>query len=163
MDAAPGLLLPPQVTTFLQSGVSITLAGRGERLVPSISKAAGCHVDAASGLLSVLAFAGPAAEVCRDIAHNGQVAVCFSRPSSNQTLQLKGRDARTGPATPVEMATARRCLDLLIDDLVPLGFQAAMVEAVFWGDPAQMIAVRFRPEAAFAQTPGPGAGHALTA
>lgn len=165
MDARPPPAVPsalsPAVTAFIQSGVSITLAGRGERLVPSISKAVGCHVDAVTGEVAVLAFAEPAGIVCRDIAHNGQVAVCFSRPSSNETVQLKGRAARSTPATPLEVAAARRCLDLLTDNLVMLGFQPGMIESVFWGNPAQLVAVRFLPESAFAQTPGPDAGTAL--
>ncbi|HET9644621.1 MAG TPA: hypothetical protein VFP68_15005, partial [Burkholderiaceae bacterium] len=99
--------------------------------------------------------------VCRDIARNGLVAACFSRPSTHQTVQLKGRDARPALATPHDVAIARRCLDLLIDDLLPLGFERRMLEAFFWGDPADLIAIRFTPDAAFAQTPGPGAGAVL--
>jgi hypothetical protein len=29
---------------------------------------------------------------------------------------------------------------------------------MFWHDPAQLLAIRFTPEFAFAQTPGPNAG-----
>ncbi|MBX3620734.1 MAG: hypothetical protein KF891_12220 [Rhizobacter sp.] len=154
-------LLSPKVAAFVQSGVSITLAARGERLVPSISKAVGCVVDAGLRQLSVLAFADPAGAVCRDLTDNGQIAACFSRPSTDETVQVKGRDAQAAPATPLEVAAARRCLDLLIDDLEPMGFSREMLEAVFWGNPAQMVAVRFTPDAAFSQTPGPGAGAAL--
>lgn len=155
-------LLSAALAAFVQSGVSITLAARGERLVPSIAKAAGCVVDSGLRQVSVLAFADAAETVCRDVAQNGLIAACFSRPSTDETVQVKGRDAQAGPATPLEVAAARRCLDLLIDDLVPMGFSREMLEAFFWGNPAQMVAVRFTPDAAFSQTPGPGAGAALT-
>lgn len=154
-------LVAPAIAEFIQSGLSITVAGRGERLVPSIAKAVGCRVDAAGREVTVLLFAEPAATVCRDIASNGHIAVCFSQPSTNRTVQLKGRDARTALATAPDLAAARACLDRLLDDLGPLGFSREMLEAFFWGPPGDLLAVRFTPEAAFAQTPGPNAGSAL--
>lgn len=164
-DPANAAPLPPllsaAVADFVQSGLSITVAGRGERLVPSIAKAVGCRVDAQRREVTVLLFAETAQPVCRDIAANGRVAVCFSRPSTNQTVQLKGSDAISALATPLDIAAARRCLDLLTDDLQRLGFDARMIEAVFWGEPADLLAIRFTPSAAFAQTPGPAAGAAL--
>jgi hypothetical protein len=160
--ADPSLpLIDPSVASFIQSGVSITVAARGDRLVPSITKAVGCHVDAAGREVSVLLFADAGEPVCRDVARNGLVAVCFSRPSTNRTVQIKGSNATSALATPQDVAHARRCLDLLIDDLTPLGFDRRMLEAFFWGDPADLMAIRFAPDAAFAQTPGPGAGAAL--
>jgi hypothetical protein len=151
----------PEVAAFLQSGLSITVAARGERLVPSIARAAGCRVSGDGAEITLLLFASAAEAVCRDIARNGMVAACFSRPSSNRTVQFKGRDARSALATPVDVAAARRCVDLLIDDLLPLHFDRRMLEAFFWGDPADLIAVRYTPDAAYAQTPGPAAGTAL--
>jgi len=154
-------LISPSVADFTQSGVSITVAARSDRLLPSISKAVGCRVDADLQQMAVLLFSEAAEAVCRDIAGNGLVAVCFSRPSGNETVQIKGSDARSAPATPTEVTAARRCLDLLIDDLLPLGFAREMLEASFWGDGAGLAAIRFTPDAAFAQTPGPTAGAVL--
>lgn len=160
MDAnAP--LLSPAVAQFITSGLSITVASRGERLVPSIAKAAACRVAPDLREVTVLLFAEAGEAVCRDIASNGLVAVCFSRPSTNQTVQLKGRDARSALASPQDVAHARRYLDLLVDDLASLRFDREMLDTFFWGDPADLMAIRFTPDAAFAQTPGPGAGTAL--
>lgn len=161
-QAASSLPISASVASFVTSGVSITVCGRNERLVPSIAKAAGCQVSADGRELSVLLFAEAAEAVCRDIADNRVVAVCFSRPSTNQTMQLKGRDARSERASPLEVAIARRCVDLLIDDLLPLGFDRHMLESYFWGDRTDLLAIRFSPDAAFVQTPGPQAGAALT-
>jgi len=161
MPASASHPVSPQVAAFLQSGLSITVAGRGERLVPSIARAVGCRVRDDGGEITLLLFASAAEAVCRDIASNGKVAACFSRPSNSRTVQFKGRDARSALATPVDVASARRCLDLLIDDLLPLHFDRRMLEAFFWGDPADLIAIRFTPDAAYAQTPGPSAGAPL--
>src|SRR5262249_2088866 len=137
------------------------VSGRGERLVPSIARAVGCRVRDDGGEITLLLFASAAEAVCRDVASNGMVAACFSRPSSSRPLQVKGRDARSMAAAPVDRACARPCLDLLIEAPLPLHFERPMLEAFFWGDPADLVAVRFTPDAAFAQTPGPGAGAAL--
>ncbi|MBS0582013.1 MAG: hypothetical protein JSS42_02810 [Proteobacteria bacterium] len=145
---------------FLQSGVSITVAGRNRRLVPSIAKAVGCRVEA-DGSVALFLFVNLAETVFADVADNRQVAACFSRPSTNQTVQIKGSDARCEPAAPADIAAARRCLDLLSDDLTGLGFGIDLLEAFFWGDPEKLIALRFTPEAAFVQTPGPQAGSVL--
>lgn len=161
-DATPPVrTLTPSVAAFIQSGLSVTVAARGERLVPSISKAVGCRVEQDGRQVTVLLFADVAETVCRDIAANGQVAVCFSRPSTHETVQIKGSDARFALATPLDVATARGCLDRLIDDLVSMGFERRMLEVLFWGDPKDLVAIRFTPDGAFAQTPGPSAGAAL--
>jgi hypothetical protein len=154
-------LITASVAEFITSGLSITVASRNDRHVPSIAKAVGCRVGPDRCDIAVLMFADAAEPVCRDIASNGLIAVCFSRPSSNRTIQIKGAGARATLATPADVATARSSLDLLMDDLVPLGFRRDMLEAFFWGDPADLMAIRFTPDAAFAQTPGPAAGAVL--
>lgn len=156
-------LISASVAEFITSGLSITVASRNDRFVPSIAKAVACRVSPDLRQVCVLMFADAGEAVCRDIAATGLIAVCFSRPSTNRTVQLKGADATGTLATPADVATARRSLHLLVDDLVPLGFKADMLEAFFWGRPADLMAVRFTPGAAFAQTPGPTAGTALQA
>lgn len=156
-------LISASVAGFITSGLSITVAGRDERLVPSIAKAVGCRVDADLQQVTVLLFADAAEAVCRHIADNGLIAVCFSRPSTSETVQIKGSDARLSLATPLDVATARSCLDRLSDDLISMRFERPMLEAVFWRDPADLVALRFTPDGAFAQTPGPSAGAPIKA
>lgn len=157
----PGPLLDEAVVAFIESGLSITIASRGERLVPSIAKAAACRVAPDRRSVTVLVFAGWAEAVLRDIACCGQVAVCLSRPSSHETVQLKGSDARSAQASLQEVAVARASIDRLLDDLASIGLDAAVFDRFFWHDPADLLAVRFTPEGAFAQTPGPRAGASL--
>jgi hypothetical protein len=154
-------LLSESVAEFIQSGLSITVAACGERLVPSIAKAVACRVDEARREVRLLLFAERSAAVCRDVASNGQVAVCFTRPSNHQTVQLKGSDAVTALSTPLDVASARQSLDRLIEDLLPFGFARRMLDSFFWGETADLLAIRFTPHAAFAQTPGPAAGTAI--
>ena len=153
--------LPASVAAFVQSGLSVSVSSCSERLQPSIAKGMGCRVSAARDRVTVFMFATSGEEVLRDLRRGAPIAVCFSRPSTHQTVQLKGPVAAIEPASAEDVAVARRCLDLLIDDLVPLGLPAPVLEAFFWHDPAGLLALSFTPEAAFAQTPGPRAGHAI--
>ena len=153
--------LPPEIAELVVSGVSITLASRDERLVPSIAKGVGCRVAAGRDRVTVLVMANGAEELLRDVARCGRVAVTFSRPTTNQTVQLKGRDAAAVPTLPADVALVRRHLALLAEDLRLLGWDAAFVEAVFWRDPGALQAIEFAPEHAFQQTPGPGAGRPI--
>jgi hypothetical protein len=153
--------LPEDVATFIQSGVSMTIASRDERLVPSIAKAVGCRVSADRRQLTVFVFADAAEALARDIAHHGRAAVVFSQPSTNRTVQVKGRDVKPVPTQPADVALVRRYMALFASEIGPLGWNPSFVEALYWQDPAQLLAIRFTPEGAFQQTPGPGAGAAL--
>lgn len=153
--------LPVALADFLQSGVSITVAACGERQVPSIAKAVGCRVSADGRTVTLLLFSGPAEPVLRDLRRHPSVAVCFSRPSTHQTVQLKSPAVRLEDPAPDDRAVARRCLDRLTVDLLGLGFPPAMLETFFWHEGDPMVALSFEPGDAFAQTPGPGAGQAL--
>lgn len=154
-------VLPPDIADFIQGGVSITVASRDERLVPSIAKGVGCRVAAAGDQVTVMIFANAAQAVARDITRHAQAAVVFSKPSTNRTVQLKGRDVAIVPTTPADLALVRRWMALFADDLLLLGWDLRYVEATFWHDPSQLMALRFTPEGAFQQTPGPAAGAPL--
>lgn len=154
----PRPALPAELAAFVQSGLSISVCGRDERLVPSLAKGVGCRVRTDGRELTVLLFSDAAEAVARDIATNRLIAVVFSQPSTNRTVQLKGRDATPVPATPADVALVRRHLALFATDIAPMGWDQRYVDTLFWHDPAQLLAIRFTPEFAFAQTPGPNAG-----
>jgi len=155
---APAPALPDEIAAFIQSGLSITVGGRDDRLIPSIAKGVGCRVEDQGRQVTVLVFAEAAEAVMRDIAHNRHVAVVFTRPSTNRTVQLKGHDALPVPAGAAEAALVRRHLALFADDLRLLGWDPIYVNTLFLHDWSQLMAIRFTPHGAFAQTPGPGAG-----
>ncbi len=163
MNAPPASTpaLPEELAAFVQGGVSMTLASRDDRFVPSIAKGVGCRVAPSREALCVLVFANTAEALLRDVAGCGQLAVVFSRPTTNRTVQLKARAVRAAPAGPAEVAVVRRYLALFAEELQPLGWSAEYVNQVFWHDPVHLVALHFTPEGAFHQTPGPGAGQAL--
>jgi hypothetical protein len=90
------------------------------------------------------------------------IAVVFSQPSTHQTIQLKGTDARVVRVTAEDRAAARKHLLGWSGDLERIGFDAPFAAALH-GGAGQLAAIRFTPAAAFQQTPGPAAGQPLKA
>jgi hypothetical protein len=155
------VVLPPDVAAFVQGGVSITVASRDDRLVPSIAKGVGCRVGAGAEL-TVFAFACAAETVARDVARHGEVAVVFSQPTTNRTVQVKGHGAAIVAAQPADAAVVRRYLALFAAELQPLGWDQHYVDALLGHDPSELLALRIVVSGLFQQTPGPGAGQAMT-
>jgi hypothetical protein len=98
--------------------------------------------------------------VLDDLRDNGQVAVVFSQPSNNRTLQVKGTDAVVAACDADDEALAARYLQGFVDEIGQLGL-AAEVAHTMLGHDGGLVAVRFSVAAAFEQTPGPGAGRPL--
>ena len=91
------IALSGDIAAFIQSGISMTLASRDDRFVPSIAKGVGCRVSPGRDAVIVLVFANTAEALLRDVAHSRQLAAVFSQPSTNRTLQIKGATLRPRP------------------------------------------------------------------
>lgn len=153
--------LPEDIARFIQSGISMTLASRSDRLVPSLAKSVGCRVSEARDQVTMLVFAQTAATLLQDVARCRQIAAVFSQPTTHRTLQIKGRDVRAAPASPADWALVRRYLALFTEELRPLGWDESFVQGVFWHEAGELVSLQFTPGGAFQQTPGPGAGAAM--
>jgi hypothetical protein len=92
----------------------------------------------------------------------GMIAATFTQPSTHISVQLKGRDATSARARAADVELSKVNLDRFVEDAAPLGYPEDVLRAVFWSDPADLIAITFSPIAAFLQTPGPRAGEALS-
>ena len=156
-------VLDAEHAAFIQGGVTISVASRNAALDSSVSRAIGCRVAADRKRVTLL-FAGAVAErLLADIATCRMIACCFSQPSTHRTIQLKGADAAIGTPQPGDLEIIARQLDWKVAELVPLGYPEVLVRCVFHGEPDDIVAVTFTPDAAFAQTPGPNAGRRLSA
>ena len=96
------------------------------------------------------------------MAANRRIAVVFSEPSSNRTLQLKGHDAVVATCGPDDAALARRHLDGFAAAIGRLGFAHEVAQTLLAHDP-ELVAVHFTIAEAYEQTPGPSAGKPLAA
>ena len=154
-------VLDDDTAQFLQRRVSIVAASRDANNIPSSTRVYGCRVAEGNRALTVFVRRPQAARLLADIEVNGEIAVVFSRPSTNRTLQFKGRDARVGPLEPGDIQLVSEWIGSLVVELAPLGVTAPLVHAAFANRPEEMSAITFTPGEGFAQTPGPGAGARL--
>lgn len=157
MPPAPALLNPDDAA-FIQQGISITLASRDVRHVPSITRALGCRLSADGSLLELLLVRSQSETLLRDVEKTGRIAVVFTQPATHRTLQIKGSDARVRKATAADEELARTSQEAFAGEIQPLGFSRAFNDRLFAHAEADLCVVSFTPVDLFQQTPGPQAG-----
>ena len=101
-------LLSPSHIALIAQGVSAIVASRNADLLPSIMRAIGTQISPDGQLITVFLRASQSAQLLADIATCGPIAVVFSDPASNRTVQVKSGSARIRPATPGDQAVLRR-------------------------------------------------------
>lgn len=142
--------------------VSIIAASCSAELRPHLARALGCRLDDERRCVTLLLPRVGGDDVLADLAHNGRIAVVFSEPSSNRTLQLKGNDARVVPTLPGDAALVAAYCRGFAEEIGQLGFGAEVARTLLQHDDA-LVAVQFTVAEAFDQTPGPAAGRRLEA
>jgi len=160
--APPPPLIGPEHAALIRRRVSIIVGSRDERNRPHVMRAVGCRL--AEDLRRITVFMPPSssAHVIADLRANGLIAVVFSEPSSNRTVQFKGMDAVVEPIAPGDELAVDRYLGNFIDEIAQLGFPADVAQTILRrGEGDDLVAVHFTPSAGFEQTPGPTAGQAL--
>lgn len=157
----PGIRLDPQDARFIQGGVSVVIASRNAGLVPDVVRGCGCRVSRDRRSVTVLIDRVRAEGLLADLDANGRIAAVFSRPSTHQTIQLKGGDARRVRATPSDRKLVARHRESWIDDLCRIGYAREFAAALCGPADPEIAAITFTPTAAFEQTPGPAAGSPL--
>jgi hypothetical protein len=154
-------LFDAEHAAFMQRGISISIASCGPDKMPSVARAAGCRVSADRRSVTILMSCKQACAVLADVRRTGAVAVVFSEPSTHRTVQLKGKGALITAPTDADLQVMANYRDAFEKELVPLGYEAAMIRTFLAIPSADVVALSFAPDAAFSQTPGPGAGQTL--
>ncbi|MBS0374545.1 MAG: hypothetical protein JSR73_08170 [Proteobacteria bacterium] len=153
--------LDADTAAFIQRRVSICAAGRNAANEPTAARAYGCRVSADRSTLTVYVLRSQATALIDAVEANGQVAVVFSRPTTNRTIQLKGSDARVRRGEAGDVQAIAEWVGSFVVEVAELGFNAPFVHAVCATQPGDVVAITFTPTDGFAQTPGPGAGARL--
>lgn len=161
MSTAPPALIGPDEAALIHRRVSINVASRDAAQRPHLMRAMGCRLSADRRQVTLFMHAGSSRFVLEDLRANGQIAVVFSEPSSNRTLQFKGGDATIAPVEPGDEALVQTYIRRFAEELGSVGHRPEVPRTLFAHRPGDLVAVRFTPTAAFDQTPGPKAGEAL--
>jgi hypothetical protein len=155
-----GGVLTADMAAFCQSGVGVALASRDAEGWPVLSRGRGCRIDA-EGRVRVVLRSGSGAALLEAVAAGRPLAATFSQPGTHRSIQRKAASAEVRPAEPADGAAADAqsavFRGLLMAAAYPDAFATTYCSA--GGQPPAVI--EFVPEAAFVQTPGPGAGSRL--
>lgn len=160
MSAATPSPIGPEQAALIARRVSITVASRDAALRPHLMRAVGCRLSADLSRVTLLLPRAGSLQLVEDVRENRHLAVVFSEPSTNRTLQLKGTDAIVATCGPDDVELARRHVENFAAEIGRLGF-AAEVAQTSLGHDDELVAVHFTVGTAFEQTPGPSAGEPL--
>jgi hypothetical protein len=157
---APALIGPEQIA-LIQRRVSIIVASRDAALCPHLVRALGCRLSLDACHVTLFLCATSSKAVIEDLRANRLIAVVFSEPSTNRSLQLKGNDATIHPVEPGDRRLVQTYVEGFAEEIAGLGFAREVAKTLFDHEPGDLVAVRFTPRLGFEQTPGPRAGEAL--
>lgn len=154
-------LLEDAHVALLREPVSISIAARDARCIPTVVRALGLRLTEDRQRLTVLVSGSSARALLACLQNNGAIAMVIGRPATHRTIQLKGTDATIEPALSSDHALVARHRDAFIQELLSIGYKQPFVSGVLPASPDELTAVTFTPTAAFEQTPGPAAGQRL--
>jgi hypothetical protein len=153
--------LPPDLVAMLGRGVSVIVGSRDAQLRPSLMRGVGCRVEPGGQDVTVYLARRQSRQVLQDIAATGHVAVVFSEPASHRAVQLKASRATLREAGPDDQPVLDAYPRAMEHAIQQVGFAPPVTRAMLAHRLEDVVAVRFAPEQAFDQTPGPRAGTPL--
>ena len=153
--------LPPDLVATMARGVSVIVASCDAALRPSIMRAVGSRVEADGRDITVYLSRPQSRQLLQDLAAVGHLAVVFSEPSTHRSVQLKTSRVEMRNASAEDAPVLARYLASMERELGQIGFAPAIPRALLSHRLEDVVAVRFTPEQAFEQTPGPRAGTQL--
>lgn len=152
-------MLSNELSAFIEEGHSSHIASRNERLEPNAARVSALRVEADREHVVAYVPRVSSDAILADLRANGQVAVVLTRPPDDRGCQLKGVFTGVRDAAPEERALVNAQWERFRDSLELVGLPRAATETwIHW----PCVAVRFRVNAVFDQTPGPGAGAPIT-
>lgn len=153
--------LPPDLVALMAKGISVIVGSRDAALRPSVMRAVGSRIEAGGRDITVYLSRRQSRQLIQDIAATGHIAVVFSAPSSHRTVQLKATRAQMRAAGPDDEPVLAAYLASMEHEIAQVGFEPRLARAMLAHRLEDLVAVRFTPEQAFDQTPGPRAGAPL--
>lgn len=154
-------MLTEELAAFIQGAVSILVASRDRRHVPSVARAIALRVSPDRARVTLLLATEQCRQLLADIEASRAVAVVCTQPSTHRTLQLKGSDAHMTALADGDYELAAQHNAAFAEEIVPLGHARALALTVHDVTGQTLSAVSFGVDALFEQTPGPRAGTRL--
>ncbi|MBZ5662303.1 MAG: hypothetical protein LAO08_18030 [Acidobacteriia bacterium] len=159
---SPDFALGAQDAAFLRiEHLSIVAASRSADNIPFMSRALGSRLSTDNRKMTLFFSAADAHGLLEHIKNNGMIAAVFALPSTHQALQLKGSDAKAEKPLKSDSKLVTSYRQAFVEHLKKFGYSPSLIGALLTPESEDIVAVTFTPSAAFSQTPGPNAGHAV--
>jgi hypothetical protein len=152
-------MIDKELATFLQEGIAIQIGTRNARLEPNGARVVAIKVEDDGQHVVAYVPKAAAPQVVPDLESNGQAALVFARPPDERACQVKGVFVEARAARTSERPFVADQWGRWVQRLGSIGFPPAATEN--W-QTWPCVAIRLRVTALFNQTPGPGAGAALS-
>ena len=153
-------MISPDLFEFLESGVSILVGSRSDRLLPECCRGLGARVEEEGRGITVFLPVATTEQTVSNLRDNGRIAVCFSRAGDHRSMQIKGQVISIQEANEADRAVIQRYRHSLAESWGVIGVPSRItLRMAHW----PCHSVRLRVDSVFNQTPGPGAGAAMGA
>ncbi len=144
-----------EVATFLTQGVSVLVGSCDASRVPGCMRAVGLKLHDDRRHATVYLPESTSRHTVTNVAENPRIAILTSYPPDHRSLQLKGNVTRVASAAASDQAFIEEYLSTFGRVLELLGMPHELVDRIsHWPS----VALEFRIEELYVQTPGPGAG-----
>lgn len=155
-------MIPDRVVEVLHGPTWIQIGSRDEALRPAHTVAVGAVVHDDRQTVTVFVPTARSGRVLRDLTGNGRIAVGLAL-ASHESYQLKGTYISSRPADDTDRARQEARRAALLASALEAGYPETIARPLALGlaiTPG--VAITFRAEQVFLQTPGPGAGTLLS-
>lgn len=152
------LVLSPELSAFLESGVSLSAASRNRRLLPSVSRVLACKVEAESGRIQLWLARSHSEQLLRDCLDCDRIALVASDPPTHRTWQIKGDNITQCELAETDAQRVRQHVHEFAKVITTLEFAPSFGYALYQHQPDELVSISFVPRELFEQTPGPRAG-----
>ena len=155
-------MIPDRVVEVLSGPSYVQVGTRDESLRPAHTYAVGAIVHDDRRTVTVLVPTARAARILPHLEANGRIALGMAL-ASHEAYQLKGTYVATRPTTPDDLARQEAYRKALLADALRAGYPEEIARPMTQGFAyTPSVAITFRVEEVFLQTPGPGAGNRLS-
>jgi hypothetical protein len=155
-------MIPDRVVEVLHGPTWIQIGSRDEALRPAHTVAVGAVVHDDRQTVTVFVPTARSGRVLRDLTGNGRIAVGLAL-ASHEAYQLKGTYISSRPTDDTDRARQEARRAALLESALEAGYPETIARPLALGlaiTPG--VAITFRAEEVFLQTPGPGAGTLLS-
>jgi hypothetical protein len=155
-------MIPDRVVEILHGPAFMQIGTRDEALRPAHTFAVGAVVHDDRRTVTVFVPVARSARVLRDLKENGRIALGITL-ASHEAYQLKGTYVSSRPTDDAERARQEAYRAALLVSTLEAGYPEAIARPLTQGMAyTPGVAITFRAEEVYLQTPGPGAGTLLS-